>query len=287
MRGTRSSREETCEAQRLGSPVPGPRTTDQRSQSDLSVERVEPTRDRPRAKEEPVPEHLPDGDRHLPRRREQAVASLHQIRDEDVRRRIWAPRGRRLRGPRLSRRLATPAHIDPRLLRRPPSRAAERPVARNRISERRHPDELLPRPERNDPGRPVDREVPRDERTSCTRPEPRVPPEIRQGVLPQLAPTDGTELRPLAPPISVDRSDVPKIRIAGSDLARRAADRYPWGILRPEHRVPERDELACGLAVDRDRTGGNRPCLFDTLLAEGFGATVRTRVSEGAMAESD
>src|SRR2546426_2324006 len=257
MRGTRSSREETCEAQRRRHPVPGPGTTDQRSKSELSFERAEPTRDRPGAEGEPVPEHLPVGDRHLPRGREQTVASLHQIRDEDVRRRVWARRGRRLRGPRLSRRLATPAHIDPRLLRRPPSRAAERPVARNRISERRHPNELLPRPERNDPGRPVDREVPRDERTACPRPEPRVPPEIRQGVLPRLAPTDGTELRPLAPPISVDRSDVPKIRIAGPDLTRRAADRHPWGILWAEHRVPKRDELACGLAIDRDCPRGN------------------------------
>src|SRR5438309_11086840 len=169
MRGTHSSREETCEAQRRRPPVPGSPTADHRSQSNLSFERVEPTRDRPRAEEEPVPEHLPDGDRHLPHRREQALASLHQIRDEDVRRRIWAPRGCRLRGPRLTRRLATPAHIDPRLLRRPPSRAAERPVARNRISERRHPDELLPRPERNDPGPPADREGPRDERTGCRR----------------------------------------------------------------------------------------------------------------------
>src|SRR5256885_16025679 len=80
---------------------------------------------------------------------------------------------------------------------------------------------------------------------------------------------------------------LPIFRIAGPDLTRRAADRHPWGILRPEHRVPERDELACGLGINRDRTGGNRPCLFDKLVAEGFGATVRTRVWEGAMAESD
>src|SRR2546425_594354 len=68
-------------------------------------------------------------------------------------------------GARLSGRAATPAHVDARLLRRPPRRDGGRPVARHRVPERRHSDQPLPRPERDRARGAMDREVPRDEQT--------------------------------------------------------------------------------------------------------------------------
>src|SRR6266550_8903355 len=85
-------------------------------------------------------------------------------------------------------------------------------------------------------------------------------------------------------PTTAGGTDVPRIPTADSHPRRSATHRDPRGILRGKHPLPERDEPAFGLAIDRGRPRRDRSRFVDAFLPHAGPRAMRTRIHEIAMA---
>src|SRR5207245_2293753 len=94
-----------------------------------------------------------------------------------------------------------------------------------------------------------------------------VPSGVRWGLLCGLGAANQGAVRPLGASVPMAVAPVRRIRDVHPTTPGGTPHGHPWRVLRVEHHLPERDESAGGLAIGRDRAGGNRPRVVDAFVA--------------------
>src|SRR3989442_1313133 len=140
-------------------------------------------------------------------------------------------------------------------------------MAGHRVRERRHPEQPLPRPERDGAGGTMDREVSCREPPAVPECATEIPPDVRRGLLCGLGTPDPGAVRPPAESAPMAVGPLRRIRDLHPTPVGGTSNRHPRRILRVEHHLPERDELACRLAVRRDRAWRDRSRVLDAFVA--------------------
>src|SRR2546429_5310775 len=140
-------------------------------------------------------------------------------------------------------------------------------MAGHRVRERRHPEQPLPRPERDGAGGAMDREISCREPPAVPERATEIPPEVRRGLLCGLGTADQGAVCPPAESVPMAVGPLRRIRDPHPTTARGTSNRHPRRILRVEHHLPERHELAPRLAAPPDAARGGRPRILDAFVA--------------------
>src|SRR2546422_9555166 len=104
-------------------------------------------------------------------------------------------------------------------------------MAGHRVRERRHPEQPLPRPERDGAGGAMDREISCREPPAVPERATEIPPEVRRGLLCGLGTADQGAVRPPAESVPMAGGPLRRNRDPHPTTARGTSDPHPRGIL--------------------------------------------------------